>query len=411
MTTFALVAALMCVAACLIVLRPLLWPAIPATAAVDLAALTRSHEELLRRRRDGALDEVAYGAARTALALHLLDLALQPAPVQDQRPSGRRLMLATVVFVPFLALPVYWLVGTPAVLSAAADNDAPLTPEAAQAQMQERIRALETRLAATPQDGQGWATLGRSHAALGDYANAVAAYARADPLLPNDAQLLSDYADALAMAQGRRLEGAPTRLLARALAAAPDNIKALLLAGTADFEGGQFARAVERWERVLVLAPQDTELVNSLQRSIDEARAKLAGGAPAAPAAGTASAGAAGAGGAEAVSGRISLAAGIAAGAAPDDTVFVFARAAQGPRMPLAAFKLKVRDLPADFRLDDSMAMTPAAKISAAAEVLVTARVSKSGDPIPKPGDLEGTSGPVKPGDAGIRLEIREIVK
>ena len=411
MTTFALVAALMCVAACLIVLRPLLWPAAPATAAYDFSALKRSHEDLLRRRRDGALDEEAYGAARTALALQLLDQTLQPAPALDQRPSGRRLMLATVVFVPFLALPVYWFVGTPAVLSAAADGAAPLTPEAAQAQMQERIRALETRLAAAPQDGQGWATLGRSHAALGDYAKAVAAYARADPLLPNDAQLLSDYADALAMAQGRRLEGVPTQLLARALAAAPDNIKALLLAGTADFEGGQFARAVERWERVLVLAPQDTELVNSLQRSIDEARAKLAGGAPAAAAAGTASAGAAGALGAEAVSGRISLASGIAAGAAPDDTVFVFARAAQGPRMPLAAFKLKVRDLPADFRLDDSMAMTPAAKISTAAEVLVTARVSKSGDPIPKPGDLEGTSGPLKPGTAGVRLEIREIVK
>jgi cytochrome c-type biogenesis protein CcmH len=79
--------------------------------------------------------------------------------------------------------------------------------------------------------------------------------------------------------------------------------------------------------------------------------------------------------------------------------------------MPLAAFKLQVKDLPTDFRLDDSMAMAPQAKISSAAEVIVTARISKSGDPVPRSGDLEGSSAPVKPGTGGIKLEISDVVK
>jgi cytochrome c-type biogenesis protein CcmH len=413
-TYFAVIAALMCVAACLILLRPLLWPRASATPAFDVLAV-RSEAAAMQRRLDaGTLDAQAYASARAALAQSLLDAVT--APVMQAEPRKvRNLILATVAFVPLLSLPVYWATGAPDVLrgdiAVAPDGD----ERAAAAQLQERITALEQKLASAPQDATGWGMLGRSYAALGEYAKAASAFAKAAALTPADAQLLADYADALAMSQGRRLAGEPVQLLKRALAADPNNIKALLLDGTADFESGRFDRAVAAWEKVISLAPQDAELVASLRQSIDEARAKTAG-AGSAPNASSAAAGVQGAGarsaaGSEAVSGRLTLAPGLAASASPADAVFVFARAAQGPRMPLAAFKLQVKDLPTDFRLDDSMAMAPQAKISSASEVIVTARISKSGDPVPRSGDLEGSSAPVKPGTGGIKLEISDVVK
>ncbi len=417
MTLFAVIAALMCVAACLMVLRPLLWPGADPAGNIDPDAVRFAHTELQSQRAAGTLDESAFAQARDALARRILDTLIMPAP-RPGRAGYKGAVLATVVFVPLVALPTYWAIGTPTVLSGdlqAAGQPAvqPADQAEAVAQMQERIKALEERLAASPQDAKGWAMLGRSYAAMGEYAKAASAFARADPLAPNDAQMLADYADALAMSQGRRLEGQPMLLLKRSLAADPDNVKALLLAGTAEFEAGQYKRAIEAWERVTVLAPQDTELITSLRQSIEEARAKAGGGATASAAPGPAKGVAPGGAGAgqEALSGRLTLAAALAGKAAPDDVVFIFARAAQGPRMPLAAFKLKVKDLPMDFRLDDSMAMAPQAKISSASEVIVTARISKSGDPIPKSGDLEGSSVPVKPGTGGIRLEIGEVVK
>ena len=109
--------------------------------------------------------------------------------------------------------------------------------------------------------------------------------------------------------------------------------------------------------------------------------------------------------------GTVTLAAVLAAQASPNDTVFVFARAAEGPRMPLAVLRKQVKDLPFEFNLDDSMAMSPAAKLSAAAQVIVGARISKTGEAIPQNGDLTGQSAPVAPGASGLNIEIAEVVK
>jgi cytochrome c-type biogenesis protein CcmH len=111
------------------------------------------------------------------------------------------------------------------------------------------------------------------------------------------------------------------------------------------------------------------------------------------------------------VAGRIELAPALAARAAPDDTVFIFARPAEGARMPLAILKKKVRDLPLDFRLDDSLAMSPAARLSGATRVVVGARVSKSGQAMPQPGDLEGHSAAIAPGQQGLKIVIGEVLK
>jgi cytochrome c-type biogenesis protein CcmH len=107
----------------------------------------------------------------------------------------------------------------------------------------------------------------------------------------------------------------------------------------------------------------------------------------------------------------VSLAPTLKAKADPQDTVFVFARAADGPRMPLAILRRQVKDLPLQFTLDDSMAMTPAAKLSSAQRVIVGARISKRGDATAQPGDLQGQSAPVAPGANGLKIEISQVVQ
>lgn len=279
--------------------------------------------------------------------------------------------------------------------------------------------SLAQRLESNPDDVEGWVMLARTYTALGRFDQAVGAYAKAEARFPSNAQLLADYADSLAMAQGQTLRGKPEVLIQRALAADGNNLKALALAGSVEFEKQDFAKAAEYWKRILPLLPADSEMGNSVRASIKEAEDKQ-GGAPSLP---TTVAKAEQAGKAtppeatkpvaaksERLSGTIKLAPALAARAAPDDTVFVLARPAQGSRMPLAAVRVKVKDLPLEFSFDDSMAMSPAAKLSDFDSVVVAARVTKSGNVVPQAGDLEGVSKPVHPGTTGMSVEIAKVV-
>ena len=245
--------------------------------------------------------------------------------------------------------------------------------------------------------------LARSYAALGRFGEAAAAYAHAVERLPGDAQVLADYADALAMAQGRRLQGEPEKIIARALQVDPDNVKALALAGTVAFDKQDYATAVAHWERILRLVPQDSELAQSVRASVAEAQA-LGGGSPAPRERITAA-------GNNAISGVVRLAPEFAAKVAPTDTVFIFARAADGPRMPLAIMRKQARELPATFTLDDSMAMTPDTKLSNFPRVVVGARISKAANATPQPGDLQGVSSPVTGAATGITVVIDSEIR
>jgi cytochrome c-type biogenesis protein CcmH len=250
---------------------------------------------------------------------------------------------------------------------------------------------------------------------LGRHADALPAFKQALALKPDDPNLLTDYADALAVVNGRNLEGEPSKLIARALELDPNNLKALSLAGTAAYLRKDFAGALRHWDKLAQVAP-DSDFVRQIQRGIDEAR-RLAGTpapqaqapgvrAPQAPATtpgATASATAS-------VSGSVTLAKSLADKAKPDDAVYVFARAAEGSRVPLAILRKQVKDLPLQFTLDDSMAMSPAAKLSGAPKVIVGARVSKSGGALAQPGDLQGLSAPVAVGSSGLAIEIKDVV-
>ncbi len=258
------------------------------------------------------------------------------------------------------------------------------------------VERLAARLRENPEDVEGWKLLGRSNAVLGRYPEAADAYAKAAARAPRDAQLLADLADVLAMSRGQTLQGEPEKLVLRALELEPGNLKALALAGTAAFERKDFSAAAAYWERMLPHVAPDSEDARTIQQNIAEARS-LVRDKPAASAAG--------------VQGTVTLSEKLKDRAAPEDTVFVFARAADGPPMPLAVARARVRELPYRFRLDDSMAMTPAMKISSFSKVIVTARISKSGSATAQPGDLQGASAPVANDAKAVAVVIDSLVR
>jgi cytochrome c-type biogenesis protein CcmH len=330
-----------------------------------------------------------------------------PAP----RPSARLLAgLSACVLV--IAVVGYAWKGSPGlqpVPAAAAEEHADADEQAAQRQQIEAMVAkLAQRLKDKPEDANGWRMLGRSYSVLGRVDDALLAYEKAVALRPNDAMTLADYADSLAMKNGGNATPQSDAIVARALAAEPMNLKALALAGTSAFERADYATAVRFWEDMARGLPPDSPDAPRLAAGLAEARKR--GGLVTPTTSATASSGAPATAGqtmlAGSVSGTVTLSPALLAKASPTDTVFVFARAAQGPRMPLAVLRAQVKDLPLSYQLDDSMAMAPNAKISGAAQVVVGARISKSGNAIPQPGDLAGESTPVAPGARGVAITI-----
>jgi cytochrome c-type biogenesis protein CcmH len=349
----------------------------------------------------GTLSREQYDAARQEIERRVL-VEAAPTGEAERAPSAKpaRLLAALAgLAIPVAALLIYVLIGTPiAMLPEAREGTG--QPQFTQEQIEGMVAKLAERLEKQPDDLEGWVMLGRSYTVLGRFEDSAKAYRRAAGLAPNDAQVLADFADALGMAQGRKLTGEPEALIARAVKADPDNVKALALAGTVAFERGDYPAAIGHWERLLPKIPEGSPLRDSMQQGLEAARARLAGGgaAPAAPVA-KASASAV-------VEGRVTLTAPAGEAPRPDDPVFVIARAADGPRVPVAVIKRQVKDLPFDFRLDDTTAMDPSRTLSSVGKVVVVARVARSQSPIPQAGDLESETRPADVGGRPIQLTI-----
>jgi cytochrome c-type biogenesis protein CcmH len=337
----------------------------------------------------GTLARADYERARAELEARLLEDAGQPEPA-PVRPTGRRPALIVGAVVPLVALAIYVVVGNPSAVNRETEH------RASAAQVEAMVARLAARLRENPDDVDGWKLLGRSYGVIGRYDEAADAYAKAAVRAPRDAQLLVDFADVLAMGRGQRMEGEPEKLVLRALELEPNNLKGLALAGTAAFERKDYAGAAAYWERMLPHVAPDSDDARSIQQNVSEARS-LAKQKPAVSATG--------------VRGTVSLSPQLKEKAAPDDTVFVFARAVDGPPMPLAVARVRVRDLPYRFQLDDSMAMTPAMKLSAFPKVVVAARVSKSGTATAQSGDLQGASAPVANDATAVSVVIDSLVR
>jgi len=411
----------------------------------DIKALRAQLQTLKKQHGEGKIGRKAYESGKSQLEREILEavLAAPEAEAAAAAPRvSRSMSLGLLSFVVVLAVAGYAWRGSPGVPSAgppspeaaAAAAGNPHTSDAAeQEQFAAAVEKLAERLKGQPDDAEGWAMLARSYGMLGRTDEAVPAYQKAVALNGQDARLLADYADTLALKNNRNLEGEPMKLVERALKIEPNNLKALSLAGAAAFNRQDFAGAVRYWEQVVQHAPPDSPYLPQVQSSIAEARergglgpAAAAAGRPAAATAASPAtvvaaqaaaapqakpAAATDAAAAGMIRGTVRLSPALAMMAAPTDAVFIFARPAEGSRMPLAILRKQVKDLPVDFVLDDSMAMSPGAKLSLFPKVVVSARVSKTGQAVPATGDLTGQSAPIGPTASGLMIEINEVVK
>ncbi len=336
-----------------------------------------------------------------------LPASLADPSVAPARPSTRLVALVAAAVLAIAALG-YWRTGMPDYAERTQLVEQQAQAQAASAagtdvqQLQAMAVRLEEHLKGKPEDSEGWFMLGRAQSMLGRADAALAAYRRALALRGDDPRLLTDIAEVLGITKGHQLSGEPTELLAKALALDPKAPKTLALSGAAAFDRKDYAQAVKHWETLLKVSAADAGFVAQVRDGIAEARRLGQLPAPAEAARATI--------GAASIMGSVDLAPALKGQAAPDDTVFIFARAAEGPRMPLALLRKQVKDLPVSFTLDDSMAMSPAMKLSAFSRVVVVARISKSGQATPQPGDLSGESAPVALGAQGVRVEVREVV-
>ena len=339
----------------------------------------------------------------------------EPVPASSPR-SAWLAAIAIVAILPSVALIGYLALGTPQAIEAAAPRE-----RLADHEIVSMVERLAERMKAQPEDPQGWLLLGRSWTALQRYQESADAYAKAAERLPGNADALADWADALAMAQGRKLAGKPTEIIDRALAADPAHPKALALAASAAMERGDDRAAIRHWNALLAIVPPDGEDARGIRATIAQlggapapapvtAPAPAPAPAPAAAAPRERSASSAAPAAAGRISGRVSIAPALASRVAPQATLFIYARAAQGPRIPLAILRTTAATLPLEFTLDDSMSMAPGAVLSQARDVVVEARVSASGNATPASGDLTGQSATVAPGTTGLAITIDRVV-
>jgi cytochrome c-type biogenesis protein CcmH len=427
MMAFWAAVALLLAGALLFVLPPLM-RRLSTTAAVapqspaQLAVYRAQREELDAERQRGAMTPEQHAQAIDELQRRaLVEVGEgEGTATRAVRAPAHWSTIAVALAVPAGALALYGVLGEPAALSprATAVAQAASSPHAlSREQIEAMVERLAERLKTNPDDADGWHMLARSYVAFGRYPDAAQAYDRAIALVPGDPQLLSDYADTLAMVNGRSLEGRPMELVQAALKIDPAHQKSLALAGTAAFNRRAFSEAIDYWQRLQRTLLADSEQARSIEASIAQARREGAGGgattqatmaatstAPAPAPTPPAATGAV-------VAGRVSVAQALQSRIGASDTLFVFARAVNGPRMPLAIVRVSANQTwPFTFTLDDSQAMTPQMKISGHAEVMLGARLSRSGNATPQSGDLMGTLGPVKLGQRDVQLVIDTVV-
>ena len=429
MSYFYLAAATLVVVALVLLLRPW-WPVSRRIASANSlpalnAAIHRDRlAELERDRNNGVLSADDLAEAREELQRQLLD---DTAAIEVSAVDGfsRRSGIALAIVLPLLAGGLYALLGSPAAVLPVA-----VQTQRASADMEQLAAKLAQKLEQNPDNPEGWAMLARSYKALGRWDDAERAFGRVGPELNKNADLLAEVAELLVQ-KNNGFNPRSRELIQQALRLEPDNMLALFLGGGEALDGGRHAEAAALWERLLPQLEPGSEDARMVESSIAMARGR-SGDAPSRPAKadvvagavmpqdevhkGVAKAGTGAAPGkqpasamASAVSGRVELAAALKGKANPEDVVFIFARAVDGPRMPLAAKRVRAADLPLDFTLDDSQAVMPGANLSSAQQVRIEVRISKSGMATPGKGDLSGKSAAVKPGAKGLRIVIDQI--
>ena len=362
--------------------------------------------DLDREHDSGHISDEEWRQSRDELSMRLLeDTSAADDPVAKTEKPAVWTAVVLAVALPISAMGFYMWVGQPEALNPMALK----SPEQVdQKDLAKLAETLADKLQSQPENLQGWVMLGRTYRTLENFDASLRAYDTALKLSADD-DLQLERIEVMAMQRQGNFDGEPWRVIREILQKDPQHFGALLTAGSASYAEGKYADALKYWEQARKPLEANHPDLAGLENAIATVRDKM--GLPA-KAASTGSSGPSGpAASALNVSGQISLSAALKAKASPNDAVFVYATPANGDRMPLAIMKTTVSQLPLNFTLDDSTAMTPERKLSTAGEVLIKVRVSKSGNAMPQSGDLTGASdGPVKVGAKGLKIEIKDQI-
>jgi len=360
--------------------------------------------DLDREHDSGHISDQEWQQSRDELSLRLLE---DTSAVDDPAAKAEKPAIWTAVILavalPLGSMGLYMWVGQPEALNPMAAK----TPDQVDPKdLAKMAQTLAEKLQAKPDNLQGWVMLGRTYRALENFDAALKAYDSALKLSADD-DLKLERIEIIAMQRQGQFEGEPWNVIREVLQRDPQHFGALLTAGSASYAEGKFADALKYWEQARKPLDANNPDLEGLENAIAAVRDRL--GMPPAKSSLTASSTSVATSGLN-VTGQVNLSASLKSKASPNDVVFIYATPANGDRMPLAIFKTTVSQLPLNFTLDDSSAMTPDRKLSAAGEVMVKVRVSKSGNAMPQSGDLSGSLGPVKVGAKGLKLEIKDQI-
>jgi len=359
--------------------------------------------ELKENRLTGGLSQAQYDEQFSDLEQALsddLDIVGREIHVTTQ---SKWIIYIVALGIPLLAGSLYFMLGNYQAVSHTAEMS--VDPEATKLlEINKMVLRLAEKMKAKPNDAQGWLILGRSYKALEQYPQAADAFANAYRLLGDQAEVMLLYADALAYVNNRNLAGRPSELVYKALALEPDNLNALWLGGMAKAQEGDAPAALKLWKKLEATLPPGSDSQQEIKNLLSSlAKDTPLGQVQKEPEAKVSN---------FTLSVQVSLAPKLQKAAAAEDTVFIYAQAISGPKMPLAIVREHVSDLPLTVSLNDSMAMMPNMKLSNFASVKLLARISKSGNAMTQPNDLIGIIEQVNLTDKSIhKIIINTLVK
>lgn len=415
MTLFLICAAAMLAVALVFVLAPLLRARGNSAGAATEAR--RLLDALNAARDNGILSEAEYASKRAELADRLLGAIDAPPAARSKTTFAAALIVA--LLLPAAAILIYRTVGQPGAI----DNTAPPTDAQMPANhgqnIEQAIAGLQEKLKQNPNDVEGWALLGRAYEATERFGEARDALKKAHDLAPDDADVTVAYAEVLALSSPeRRIEGEPRTLIENVLKKTPDHQRGLWLLGISEYQQKKYDSAIAYWNKLIAVLPPNAPTVKSIKAEIAKAEAARDGKEPPPEEEATAEestneaqpVAAADTNGPH-LTVKVSLDPKLKSKAAPGDTLFVYAKAASGPPMPLAIQRLQADKLPITITLTDGMGMMPTLKLSQFPQVIVGARISKSGNAIAQSGDLQVVSQPLPvTTSTPIDLTISQVV-
>lgn len=403
MTTFFFCAAFMIICALVILLTPFFRSRTSHSADWNIATIDAYRSQFEEIESDSLNGELALSGAEKAKQDIKRRLLADVGRHEVSMPAGfghqsKWLASSAIVLSVVLAAFIYGINGNPAAINlekTPRKSEHRLTRD----EIQLSVEKLGSQLRDAPNDLDAWVLLARSQLSLGDVSAAASAYDAAVSLAPRRADLLADYADVLALKQGKRFDGEPDAIIARALREDPRHLKALALAGTSALAKRNYVAAIEHWQRALGVVPPDSPQAGSLRTNIEQAESVRAASTPQKMATSGASA---------TIRGVVELAPSLLSEVSANDTVFVFARQIGGGRQPIAAARLKADRWPALFELNDSMALNQANRLSALKLVQLEAKVSKMGNATAVSGDFVSVPIQVSVGSHDVRIRISE---